>query len=63
MVNHVAKVLRGKTDELIEELKKQMIDASAHLEFEKAADLRDRIEQLQVLFRKAKSSFHRFGRP
>ncbi len=48
MVNQVAKVLRGKTEDLIIELKNQMNEASANLEFERAADLRDRLEQLQV---------------
>ena len=48
MVNQVIKVLRGKTDELIEELKTQMQTSSANLEFEKAAEIRDRIDQLQV---------------
>lgn len=47
-VNQVIKVLRGKTDELINELEQQMIDASSNLEFEKAAEIRDRIEQLYV---------------
>lgn len=54
MVNQVIKVLRGKTDDLIEELKTEMNKASANLEFEKAAELRDRIEQLQVYSSKQK---------
>lgn len=54
MVNQVVKVLRGKTDSLIDELKLQMEEASAKLEFEKAAELRDRIEQLQVYTSKQK---------
>lgn len=54
MVNQVIKVLRGKTDELIEELKKEMNEASANLEFEKAADIRDRIEQLSLYSSKQK---------
>jgi len=54
MVNQVIKVLKGKTDELIEELKKEMNDASANLKFEKAADIRDRIEQLNVYTAKQK---------
>jgi excinuclease ABC subunit C len=48
MVSQVAKVLRGKTDELIGELQLQMNEASSNLNFEKAAEIRDRIEQLQV---------------
>ncbi|MEW6701743.1 MAG: excinuclease ABC subunit UvrC [Bacteroidota bacterium] len=54
MVNQIIKVLRGKTDELIDELKSQMESASAKLEFEKAAELRDRIEQLQLYSSKQK---------
>lgn len=54
MVNQVAKVLRGKTEDLIAELKNQMNEASVNLEFEKAADLRDRLEQLQVYSSKQK---------
>ncbi|MCX7875755.1 MAG: excinuclease ABC subunit UvrC [Melioribacteraceae bacterium] len=53
-VNQVIKVLKGKTDELINELKQQMIEASANLEFEKAAEIRDRIEQLYVYTSKQK---------
>ncbi len=54
MVNQVAKVLRGKTEDLIAELKNKMNEASVNLEFEKAADLRDRLEQLQVYSSKQK---------
>jgi len=54
MVNQVIKVLRGKTDELISELKSQMESASTKYEFEKAAELRDRIDQLQVYSSKQK---------
>ena len=54
MVNQVIKVLRGKTAELIIELKSQMADASLKMEFEKAAELRDRIDQLQVYSSKQK---------
>lgn len=54
MVNQVIKVLRGKIDNLIEELKLQMNEAAGKLEFEKAAEIRDRIEQLQVYASKQK---------
>ncbi|MHB9041317.1 MAG: excinuclease ABC subunit UvrC [Melioribacteraceae bacterium] len=54
MVSQVIKVLRGKTEELIQELKSQMEDASAKLDFEKAAEIRDRIDQLQVYSSKQK---------
>lgn len=54
MVNQAVKVFRGKTDELLDDLTKQMIEASGKLEFEKAAELRDRLEQLQVYTSKQK---------
>ncbi len=54
MVNQVVKVLRGKTDDLIEELKIQMNEAAAKLDFERAAEIRDRIEQLQIYSSKQK---------
>ena len=54
MVNQAVKVFRGKTEELLDELKKQMVEASSNLEFEKAAELRDRLEQLQVYTSKQK---------
>lgn len=54
MVNQAVKVFRGKTEELLDELKKQMSEASVNLEFEKAAELRDRLEQLQIYTSKQK---------
>ncbi len=49
MVNEVIKVLRGRTDDLINDLKDRMNTAVEMLEFEKAAELRDKIEQLSVI--------------
>lgn len=54
MVNQAVKVFRGKSDELLNELKKQMNEASSKLEFEKAAEIRDRLDQLQVYTSKQK---------
>ncbi|HSD64703.1 MAG TPA: excinuclease ABC subunit UvrC [Ignavibacteriaceae bacterium] len=54
MVNEVIKVLRGKTDDLIKELKVKMNYAVEMLEFEKAAELRDKIDQLSVISSKQK---------
>ncbi|MCW8848715.1 MAG: excinuclease ABC subunit UvrC, partial [Melioribacteraceae bacterium] len=48
MVNQVIKVLRGKTSVLIEELKEEMLTASKNLNFEKAGEIRDKIEHLRV---------------
>jgi excinuclease ABC subunit C len=41
--------LQGKTDEVLAQLKRQMDDASAALEFERAARTRDKIARLQQL--------------
>ena len=54
MVNQVVKLLKGKTDDLISEIKLNMERASEKMEFEKAAELRDKIEQLQVYSSKQK---------
>jgi excinuclease ABC subunit C len=53
-VNSVIKVLRGKTDDLIKELKEKMEIAVGTLEFEKAADFRDKISRLQAISEKQK---------
>lgn len=54
MVNEVTKVLKGKTDDLINDLKIKMNKAGENLEFEKAAEIRDKIEHLQLLSSKQK---------
>lgn len=54
MVNQVIKLLRGKTKDLLIEFHEQMEKASAELNFEKAAELRDKIEQLEVYSSKQK---------
>ncbi len=54
MVDEVTKVLRGKTDDLIKELKAKMDTAVELLEFEKAAELRDKVDQLSVISSKQK---------
>ncbi len=48
MVQQAIKVFRGKTDDLIKELKEEMFTLSANFEFEKAAGIRDKIDQLMV---------------
>jgi excinuclease ABC subunit C len=48
-VNAALLFLQGKTDEVLAQLKRQMDDASAALEFERAARTRDKIARLQVL--------------
>ena len=54
MVNEVIKVLKGKTDDLINDLKIKMQKAGEILNFEKAAEIRDKIEQLQIISSKQK---------
>ncbi|MBU1677272.1 MAG: excinuclease ABC subunit UvrC [Bacteroidetes bacterium] len=54
MVSEVVKVLNGKTDQLIVELTDKMNLLSSQLNFEKAALLRDKIEQLRIYSRKQK---------
>ncbi|MFA8343002.1 MAG: excinuclease ABC subunit UvrC [Rhodothermaceae bacterium] len=54
MVDQAAKLLRGKTDQLISELSEEMMIESTSLNFEKAAELRDKIDQLKVYSEKQK---------
>jgi excinuclease ABC subunit C len=49
MVDEVVKLLKGKTDDLIKDLKNKMETSVTNLEFEKAADLRDKINQLDSI--------------
>ncbi|HEX2868598.1 MAG TPA: excinuclease ABC subunit UvrC [Ignavibacteriales bacterium] len=54
MVNEAVKVLRGKTDDLISELQEKMQKAAKEFQFEKAAELRDKIEHLSIYSSKQK---------
>ncbi|MFC2085508.1 excinuclease ABC subunit UvrC, partial [Bacteroidota bacterium] len=54
MVNEVIKVLKGKTDQLIVELSKKMKEASNNLNFESAAEIRDKIDRLKLYSSKQK---------
>lgn len=54
MVSEVVKVLKGKTDDLIDDLNLKMKGLVEKLEFEKAAELRDRLEQLKIISSKQK---------
>lgn len=54
MVGEVVKLMRGKTEDLIIELKEKMQKVSSQFKFEKAAEIRDRIDQLQVYSDKQK---------
>ena len=54
MVNEAIKALKGKTDDLIDDLNIKMQKAVENLEFEKAAEIRDKIEKLQIISSKQK---------
>jgi excinuclease ABC subunit C len=54
MVNEVGKVLKGKTDDLINDLNGKMNKLVEELEFEKAAEIRDKISQLRSISEKQK---------
>lgn len=54
MVKEVIQLLKGRTDELIKSLTQKMNTAVENLEFEKAAELRDRINQLASISSKQK---------
>ena len=49
MVDEVIKLIKGKTDDLIKELEDKMQKASEELDFEKAAEIRDKVDQLRVI--------------
>ncbi len=50
IVNKIAFIFQGRTDELIKQLQTQMETAAENLDFEKAAKYRDQIRSLQQLF-------------
>jgi excinuclease ABC subunit C len=54
MVSEVVKLLRGKTDDLIQELNVKMRNLVENLEFEKATEIRDKLEQLKAISAKQK---------
>jgi len=54
MVDEVVKVIRGKTDELIKELEVKMNSASEKMDYEKAAEIRDKLDRLKAISSKQK---------
>jgi len=48
-VQHTVKFLQGKSEQVIDELVQQMDQSAARLEYEKAARVRDKIEQLRLV--------------
>jgi excinuclease ABC subunit C len=61
MVSNLIKVLKGKSDTLIQELHHEMKIASDNFNFEEAAELRDTINKLQVYSSKQKIVSTDFG--
>lgn len=55
-IQEIIDLLEGKTDKIIKELEKRMVQASQNLEFEKAAELRDRKQALERTSEKQKVS-------
>lgn len=55
-IDEIIDLLDGKTDKILKELEKQMKEASANLEFEKAAYIRDRKQAIERVSAKQKVS-------
>ena len=55
-IDEIIDLLEGKTDKIIKDLKKQMDEASKNLDFEKAAELRDRKTAIERASEKQKVS-------
>ena len=55
-IDQVLMLLEGKTDKIIKELDEKIKEAASKLEFEKAAELRDRKNAIQVISEKQKIS-------
>ena len=55
-IDEIIDLLEGKTDKIIKELNKQMEEASKELDFEKAAELRDRKNAIERVSSKQKVS-------
>jgi len=48
-ISDIMALLEGKTDKVVKELEDQMQEASSKMEFEKAAEIRDKIRELEKL--------------
>ncbi len=51
-INQIISILEGKTEELSKQLTKEMLDASAKQEYEKAQELRDKIYAIEKMSQK-----------
>jgi len=54
LIHQVINVLEGKSEELIKQMEKEMQQASQELNFEKAAELRDKINSIENLMQRQK---------
>ncbi|MFQ5832049.1 MAG: excinuclease ABC subunit UvrC [Candidatus Thorarchaeota archaeon] len=54
LVEQMCLYLEGRTEELTEILKSQMDDASAKMDFEKAAEIRDRLTDIEIIMSRQK---------
>jgi excinuclease ABC subunit C len=61
MVSEVVKLLKGKTDDLIKELTTKMETAVGKMEYEKAAEIRDKRDQLNIISERQKIVANDFG--
>lgn len=61
MIDQVIQFLEGKQESLVKTLKDKMAEASEGMEFEKAAELRDQIQALEVIIAKQRVMSGRFG--
>ncbi len=55
-IDEIIDLLEGKTEKIVKELKQQMEETSNKLEFEKAAEIRDRIQAIERVSEKQKVS-------
>lgn len=53
-INDIIKLLSGRSDEIIKKLEKEMHDAAEELNFEKAAEIRDRIKYIESISQRQK---------
>ena len=58
-INQIIMLLEGKTSKIIKELEEEMKQASEKLDFEKAANLRDRISAIERISAKQKFKYIR----
>lgn len=56
IIENVEKFLRGKADNILKDLEKQMMSAAKNKDFEKAAKIRDKIEKVKNILERQKVS-------